>query len=182
MLRTFFAAPVAATHALERALAQLERFGGPVKPVAAANLHVTLKFLGETPEELVLQLVEVLRRVGAGKPTREVRLHGLGAFPFLDRPSVIWAGLRGAELLANTTAELEASLAPLGFPREERPFHPHLTLARVRAKPPREMLDYLRKQAAAEFGVATLGRLVLFRSDLRPAGPEYTPLESVELV
>ncbi len=98
-----------------------------------------------------------------------------------ERPNVVWAGLEGAQTLAALAADLETGLERHGFARENRPFVPHLTLARVKAKPPESLRDLLSRHAKTQFGTATIDRVELIRSELGPEGSRYTVLAAASL-
>jgi 2'-5' RNA ligase len=181
LLRTFIAVPVLPTASLRTALGELGQYGRGVRPVAESGLHVTLKFLGDTPAEDVPAIARVLRDVVADVSPFELRLVGLGAFPKPERPSVVWAGVEGAEPLGEMAAALDAGLAPLGFAAEAKAFHPHLTLARVKFKPDRSLTDLFEQYDGHEFGRQLVETVVLYQSDLQHTGPMYTPLATVEL-
>ncbi|MGH7128895.1 MAG: RNA 2',3'-cyclic phosphodiesterase, partial [Planctomycetaceae bacterium] len=151
-LRTFIAVKVPATRPLRPVLAEFETMGRAVRAVAADGLHVTLKFLGDTRQDAVAEIEETLRAVVAETAAFDVRLVGLGAFPHAGRPSAVWAGIQDAEPLTEIAAELERALEPLGFAAEQRAFQPHLTLARVKSKPPPALGELLSAHAATEFG------------------------------
>ena len=151
------------------------------RQVALADLAAV-----QRTEELVAQLAaaEALRRAAARIRPFRLEVAGLGAFPSAARPSVLWAGTGdGRERLVALAREVEAELSDCGFPPEERPFQPHLTLGRVR----RGALlgSALRECLAApavSYGAWSVERLVLMRSDLMPAGPRYSVLEAAELM
>jgi RNA 2',3'-cyclic 3'-phosphodiesterase len=102
-------------------------------------------------------------------------------FPHAERPNVVWAGLRGADTLASLAAELEAGLEPHGFPRENRPFVPHLTLARVKARPPESLRELLSRHAKTAFGQAKIDHVEFIRSEPGPEGSRYTVLAAAPL-
>jgi 2'-5' RNA ligase len=175
-MRTFIAIPAPSTRPLEAILKLLSSWQPALRPVAPDKLHLTLKFLGETEESQIPKLTEILLEAAASERQQSVTYRGLGTFPRIERPTVVWTGLaeptpwvRVADLLARRCEEL-------GFPREERPFQPHVTLARVKSRPPEKLADLVQDQLTAELGQATFTSLALFRSDLLPAGPEYTCL------
>lgn len=159
-------------------LAHLEANGGsriPGRHVVAANWHLTLRFLGagrtDQRERLSAHLDEHL---GGGAFT--LRFDGLGAFPRPGRATVAWLGVSGdLERIDAIAAECEEAARAAGFPPEERPFHPHLTLSRIR--PPEDM-----RALVAEFppppGRLEVDRVVLFESRLRGGPPEYLVVES----
>src|SRR5690242_6423167 len=96
-------------------------------------MHLTLRFLGDTSSDEVPAIGQAMRGALGERPPIALHLAQIGAFPSLQRPSVVWAGVGGdTSALAQAQSDLEQSLAALGIAREVRPFHPHLTLGRVR--------------------------------------------------
>ena len=158
----------------------LRKGGFRAKWVRTANMHLTLKFLGNIEER---QIADICGAISGGDPgLGPISLHakGLGVFPNLRRPRVIWVGLSGeVEKLTTLQGALEGSLAAAGFPREDRPYAAHLTVARIREridlKKLSDMVERLEKLASEPFEV---DRITLFKSDLRPEGPLYTSLFS----
>jgi len=156
--------------------------------VAVGQRHLTLRFLGEQPEGRLRAVVE---RLGPGLARwRAFRLEfaGLGVFPAVARPEVLWAGCTGdgAAALRALAAEVEAGLAALGLPPEPRRFQPHLTLARRRAEAaPARAAATARAVCSAgagrRWGAVDVSAAVLFRSDLGPAGARHTPLARLSL-
>jgi RNA 2',3'-cyclic 3'-phosphodiesterase len=159
-----------------QATAPLRDAGLPVKWVAAAALHVTLKFLGDVADEREAALAAALDAAVASVRPFEVGLGGVGAFPSLARPRVLWLGVEphpALELLAN---DVERALRPFGFEAELRPFQPHITLGRVRdgARPGAfAALDGLA-HAMSWASVVPVDSVDLMASELRPGGAEYT--------
>ena len=179
-LRTFTAVQILPTPALRQVLADLGELPG-VRAVLPDTLHVTLKFLGDTDEQLLPRIkAEVTRLAGQFAPC-ELRLRGLGVFPNLSRATVVWVGLNGAETLRELTAELETALEGLGIPRDARAFQPHLTVARIKQHPPRELGTYVQQHAATGFGACWFREVEFLQSELRPEGPRYTVLAAVPL-
>lgn len=156
---------------------------GQLKPVDLEILHTTLKFLGDTDEALVPEIVRTMERSVEGVTPVTVRLRGTGCFPSPKRINVVWVGLEGAEPLARIAALLDRECEPLGFRREGRRWEPHVTVARV--KGPRN-LDRVRAAidafAAEEFGTSVVDRICLKKSVLRPEGPEYTTVAEAPLL
>jgi 2'-5' RNA ligase len=181
MLRTFIAVKLPATPALREVLTQLNQLGSSLKPVSTDNLHLTLKFLGDTPEPQIVEIGEIVTQVAAQATEFDLRLVGLGVFPHVHRPDVIWAGIETADTLHTLAATLESNLEPLGFRRESREFHPHLTLARVKAKPPPSLFRMLAEHATTDFGTVHITSVELFQSELQRGGPKYTVLASAKL-
>ena len=181
MIRTFVAAQLEAPPALAQVLQDLRDLGSAIRPVAANNLHVTLKFLGDTVEQLVPQIGEVVGRTARGHSRCVVLLKGLGAFPRPERPNVIWVGLSFAETLVEMAQELDTALEPLGIARDARPFTPHLTLARIKSRPPRELATYLQQHAETAYGESEISRVEYLKSELLAEGARYTPLATAEM-
>jgi len=151
--------------------------------VAPRNLHLTLKFLGSVPEEQIDVVARALREASADASPFEARVRGLGAFPSVRRPRVVWAGVTdGAADMIELARRADAALAALGFPRDERPFSPHVTLGRVR-EPGRNpvLTEALGSAATREFGQMRVPSAFLMRSELSPRGARYTELATVRL-
>ncbi len=163
---------------------RLARCGAAVKWVNPENLHVTLLFLGDTDNRDLPAICRVVRDVAAGHPPFSLHVAGVGAFPNLRRPKVIWAGITdGREVLSQINAELEGKLLELGYYRkEERGYHPHLTLGRVNGERDGLMLaPELLKLPGWEGGGSTIGELLVYCSELRRGGSVYSVLARGEL-
>lgn len=154
-----------------------------VRWIPAANLHLTVQFLGAVPEERVADVTAAVRAVAAGGRPLALEVQGAGGFPNARRPRVLWLGLHGDVALAQAlVAELGRRLAPLGFPPEARPWSAHLTIGR--ARDPRGALGLagaLASQAEGEGVPWRAGELVLFESHLSPKGPRYEAIASAAL-
>jgi 2'-5' RNA ligase len=167
----------------ERLRTAAGRHAGEVKWVPVENVHLTLQFLGAVPEDHVEAVkAAVAAAAGAAQPLH-LELRGVGGFPSARRVRVVWAGIAGdvASLGALVTA-LGRQLGPLGFPPEDRPFSPHLTLGRSRD--PRgvpALAAALAKAAEAPSAPWRASELVLFQSHLSSAGPRYEPLAHTPL-
>lgn len=181
MIRSFIAIelPDEVRGALSQIQERLRESAGGVRWVQPASIHLTLKFLGDIRPEQVEPIAVAAAGVVEGEPPFSLGLSGLGAFPNPRRPRVVWAGLEGdVERLGRLQARLEGALEPLGFPREQRAFRPHLTLGRV--KDPRRPPDLSR--ALAELTVPACNsfdvhEILVYKSDLRPTGAIYTKLQ-----
>jgi len=159
-----------------------------IRWVAPEQFHYTLKFLGETPPEKVPAITEAARSIAGQHAPLLLTLAGLGAFPNARRPQVLWVGAAdGLPLLTRLAESLEKELAEQGFPPENRPFNPHLTLARIKTpageKAAAQALAALpdAQKMVDGFGVIPVGNFVLMRSELRPTGAVYTVLETFTL-
>lgn len=184
-LRTFVAR--AQDQIKERLVRSLLRMGRDVRVqwVRPDSIHLTLKFLGDIEEDLVERIRAALAPAVSGVSPFSVGVERVGVFPDLRNPRVLWLGLSGpVETLVRLAADTDAALHSLGFPREERPFSPHLTLARIKEQS-REV-----GRAVAGSGIASerlqVGHLdvrtvSLMRSELRPGGAVYTRLWAIPL-
>jgi RNA 2',3'-cyclic 3'-phosphodiesterase len=157
-----------------------------VRWVDPAGVHLTLKFLGATPAELVAEISRRLGEALAGQARFEVALGETGAFPNARAPRVLWVGLTGdLEALALTQQRVEAALAPLGFPTESRPFSPHLTLARLNDWVPptdRQLIGQIvQDQRPRQSERLSVTAISLVQSELGRGGARYTRLGDVAL-
>ncbi|MEN9935588.1 MAG: hypothetical protein RLZZ387_2167 [Chloroflexota bacterium] len=186
--RLFIAAelPPHVKEALVAAQSALRPGRPPVKWVAPDAMHLTLRFLGDIDEARVGPLAAALAGALAGRPAPVLQLAPAGSFPPRGLPQVLWVGLVGqvAEL-SQVAGAVTAAIAPLGIPPEDRPFKPHLTIGRVRRDAPRAevaaLADRLRALPPPDASLWTTEHVTLFRSELRPGGPVYTPLATVAL-
>lgn len=163
---------------LARVVAELGACRADVRWVNADSMHLTLKFLGNVDIRDLVAVDETLKRVaGAAQPARG-RLCDIGSFPHISRPRVLWAGVQSdGDALANLYAATDAAMSELGFPREKRRFHAHVTIGRVRGD---RKLDALREAVGrqARFGSSrfAIDSFTLFESELRRSGARHTAL------
>jgi 2'-5' RNA ligase len=152
-----------------------------VRWVRREGLHVTLKFLGSVETERLEQVHGTLGAAVASRPALQARVRGLGAFPSLRRPRVLWAGL-SAPGLVELAACVDAVLTPLGFASEPRPFTPHVTLGRVNSRRGWPQLEeILKAHVDDDFGHSAIDAVTIYRSTLQPKGALYTPLWTIPL-
>ena len=150
--------------------------------VRAENIHVTVKFLGETEEKRLGRIRLALAEVARTAAPFCIQVAGLGSFGGRV-PRVVWVGVaEGADPLVRLAGEIEAALARVGFPKERRAFTPHLTLGRVRSPRNAEsLLAALQHVQGEDFGTAPTTRFELMQSELQPTGSVYTVLERFPL-
>ncbi|HEY2786449.1 MAG TPA: RNA 2',3'-cyclic phosphodiesterase [Fimbriiglobus sp.] len=157
----------------------LARTGAQVKWVEPKNLHLTLVFLGDVHDRQLADLFVAVGQVAKTEPSFSLSVSGIGAFPTSRRPKVVWGGITtGAENLTRIHAALEEPLTALGlYRREDRGYTPHLTLGRVSGEESGALLSpELPKFADWSGGTTPVTQLVVFGSELRRDGPEYTVL------
>lgn len=168
--------------ALEEAQRGLRMTGADIKCVERENIHLTLRFLGDVRESLVERLQHMVSKAEVS-PFRS-ELKGLGAFPKLHRPRVVWAGVsQGVDELTQIFRNVDRELVDMGFKPERRGFSPHLTIARVRSGRNRDRLaDYVGRRSNDMFGGFEVKHVRLKKSILTPRGPIYSTLaESIKL-
>ena len=151
--------------------------------VPPGNLHFTLKFLGEIAEERLVKVANAVREAAQRTRPFTITLTGAGAFPSIRRPQVVWVGVgEGSETLVALARDLDAALHQVKFPRERRPFRPHLTVARARqGRPLPDLSGALGNLQGLVVGSQAVDELVVMESQLHPSGATYRPIEEVGL-
>jgi 2'-5' RNA ligase len=175
--------PPPSRRAIGEAISPLRARRLPVSWTPEPNLHVTLKFLGEVPSGRTEEIASLLLAAASGIPAFEIFVEGAGAFPSLRAPRVLWVGLREPLVLVGKLHEnMENALSGAGFPREERPFHPHVTVGRVRDRvPPGWGEEYAGALTGKSFGAVRVGSYQLYESRLSPGGATYAVLRDIPL-
>jgi 2'-5' RNA ligase len=150
--------------------------GGTLKHVEPENIHLTLKFLGEIKKPQLDSVSETVSEIKFNEFNMFVE--NVGVFPNLRRPSTIWAGIsEGVTELTRIFREVDNKLSKLGFERERRRFHPHITISRVRSGKNRDRLvEELMRISDYRFGEDKVDKISLKKSVLTPNGPIYTTL------
>lgn len=182
-MRLFIAVRVPFSHSLGELVSELRACPGRVKWVEEENFHLTLRFLGEVPEALVEAVDRGLEEAVRGFPATEAVLKGVGAFPSLRRPRVIWVGMEPVEPLKELQRRVESSMQGLGFEREKKPFQPHVTLGRVKRLEgdSRCFEEVSSRWEGRVLGEVPVERIHLIESTLTPRGPRYTVLRTYKL-
>jgi 2'-5' RNA ligase len=144
------------------------------------SIHLTLQFLGDVAPGNIAPIADALRNVCANRPSFDLVLEGLGVFPNPRRPRIVWVGIVEASGALNALQQaVEQVLAPLGFPPEERPFTPHLTIGRVAREADLPELtrlgEAITRSTTGRLGHMWVDHLSLMKSDLKPSGAVYTP-------
>jgi 2'-5' RNA ligase len=167
---------------LERLQSRLRHKLPSVRWVKPGAIHLTLKFLGDIDEGEVPRIRDALAASAAKCAAFAFTLRGIGAFPNEKSPRVIWIGVdEPSGLLAALAATLIARLSSAGFPPEDRPFSPHITIGRVKERGAGEYAPVLSLFRAEAAGTTTVRELCLIRSELTPSGPVHTVLDRVPL-
>jgi 2'-5' RNA ligase len=185
LIRSFLAieTPRTIQKKIEEIQEDLKSSRADVRWVSPEKIHLTLKFFGNIDESKIDPIVKSIERPVRTNPPFSLKVRGVGAFPYLKNPRVIWMGLVDErEVLVSLQKQLERELEKMGFEPEERAFRPHLTLGRVKSGRGREELaGRIERYKEEEFGDFPVEKIVLFKSDLKPTGPIYTPLRELKL-
>ncbi len=157
--------------------ALLVRTGADLKTVETQNIHVTVRFLGDITPDIVEKVYEKMQQIKFAPFS--VQISGLGAFPDVRYPRIVWAGItEGAEQLKSIFNQLEPMLQELGFAPESKGFNAHLTVARVRSgRNKAQLAELITKNTKYDFGVINANCLRLKKSVLTPNGPIYSTLK-----
>lgn len=164
-------------------LRKLETGSKSVRWVKPQGMHLTLKFLGETPEKKIDQVKAVLDQIMKDYPPFLLRLKGTGSFPPRSKiPRVLWVGVEHEGTLDKIQIRLENEMEKLHFPKEKRQYHPHLTLGRI--KTPQNLaslLTLLQEHEKKDFGEMMVDKITFFQSILKPTGAEYLTISEHRL-
>lgn len=184
--RTFIAIEIASAVRSRAAelIGLLAYEGDGIKWVVPENLHLTLQFLGDVAQNDLPGVSEAVGRAVADRPPFEISLRGANAFPHIGRPRTLWLGVdEGAESLSRLQQAVQSAVRKLGFPPENRPFHAHLTLGRVRRPSPalQHLTPRLRAQQDFSAGHSPVEQVVVFASYLDRHGPTYQTLHRAPL-
>jgi 2'-5' RNA ligase len=157
-----------------------------VRWVKTTGIHLTLKFLGDTPEDEIPVIQDALRVIARNAPSCTLTAEGLGCFPSPRRPRVLWVGVtEPTGCLKVIYQAVEEAITSLGYDRERHSFTPHLTLGRVRRNTSQEaqaqISEAITGMRVGKLMDFTADRVELIKSDLKPSGAEYTTLESFTL-
>lgn len=185
-IRTFIAIELSPEIQSELAAVQdkLKESGSDVKWVKPENIHLTLKFLGYVSGPQLKSIFEAVDESVERITPFPLFFSGLGAFPGLGNPRVLWVGVKeGEEMLSRINQNLEGILKRNGFPGEERKYHPHLTLGRVKSsKNKAQLIGAVKSEKDCSVGSMEVKKITIMQSILKPEGPEYKPLHVSELI
>jgi 2'-5' RNA ligase len=165
-------------HNISALLRELSVADSKVRWLDPRNFHITLKFIGRVPPENLPAITGALAKVQIEHPV-QMEFRGLGFFPNARKPIVAWIGTEFSPNLPALAAAINNELAPLEIPREEKPFTPHLTIARfkqTRLSP--ALLAKIKNLQDRNFGTLTVGEFHLVESTLKSTGAQYTTLRS----
>lgn len=184
-LRTFIAIDIPGNILSEiRELQEgIKDYGFKIRWVRPESIHLTLKFLGDIKAVKINEIAEAISKTVVRYTPISLQAKGVGVFPGIKRPQVLWVGLAGQlEPLVSLQKTLDENLETIGFPMEKRPFKGHLTMGRMKAKiDVKKFGDVLMTFRSFESEAFTADRIILYKSELKPSGAVYTELASVSL-
>jgi len=175
LLRSFIALPLSLQTQQQIAALQRQlrsRFPA-LKTPRAENLHLTLHFLGDQPQELLAKVGQLMLSIGQKKKNFNLTLKGLGFFPHQRRPRILWLGVAPEVELQKIQQQLGGGLTQLGVETDQRPYRPHLTIGRFRKTPAHT--DSLCPFLSQKCSSLNIDRMVLYTSELTPRGAVHTP-------
>lgn len=155
-----------------------------LKGVQPEQYHLTLKFFGECDGKRAEEIEQGFGGIGIGRIPVPFSLEGMGAFPGLHSPKVLWVGIRDEKgLIEGVFNAVSGFAASLGFPGEERAFSPHLTVARLRRNAilPRDVIALMEDRRNVHFASSQFQKVALYESKLTQGGPVYTEVQSIIL-
>jgi len=180
--RAFISVDLERFSSLKSLVQEVSAASSSLKTVNTDQIHLTLKFLGDTAENLVPSIVSIMKDSVQGVEPFKIRLVGTGAFPNLDYMRVLWVGLEDGGILGPIARNLDVSLSKFGFEREERGFSPHVTIARVKGSQGKDKVKAVLGEHQAEvFGEQQVSNIRLKKSVLTPEGPVYSTVEEVRI-
>ncbi len=180
--RGFIAIDIEPTEMIERFLNELKKAKARMKLVEPQNLHITLKFLGDTDENDVDSIENFMKDSVSGLKPFNITLRGTGVFPNPRRINVIWIGMKDDGSTERIFQKLDKHLEKLGYRRESRKFSPHLTVARVKSVQDREnLISIINGYANEKFGDTLVKSIRLKKSVLTRGGPIYSTVREVKL-
>ncbi len=174
--------PEEINEALAELQGKLKRCGADIKWARPENIHLTLKFLGDTHEDDIEKISGKLLDICSNFDLFEIELAGIGVFPARKSPRVLWAGIKAGQTIIDLQKEIDSSMIEYGFIPEKRAFSPHLTIGRFRSSKFKEaLLNEVRSQQERLLGSFEARSLILYRSELKPSGAEYTKISEALL-
>jgi RNA 2',3'-cyclic 3'-phosphodiesterase len=179
-IRTFIAIelPEKIIYAIRKVQEEIKSYGLKIRWVHPDNIHLTLKFLGDIKEADTEKVAKAVSESVTGYPPMSLAVKGIGVFPGIKNPRVLWLGIsKQLDLLTALQRTLDEKLEAMGFPKEKRPFRGHLTLGRIKSIiDPKTLHDVLKEFIRFESESFFADRIIVYKSDLKSSGPVYTKL------
>lgn len=161
----------------------LKDYGFNIRWVRPESIHLTLKFLGDVEAVRINDIAGVVSKTAKGYTPISLKAKDVGVFPGVKRPQVLWVGLAGElEPLLGLQKTLDENLETIGFPKEKRPFKGHLTMGRMKGKiDVNRFGDVLVRFRNFESETFTADRIIVYKSELKPSGADYTKLADASM-
>ena len=182
MIRCFIATELKISPKIVEFINDIKKTGANIKLVEPENMHLTLKFLGDTNEELIDKIEQIIEESVKEIKPFNIELMGAGVFPNKNYIKVIWIGIEKGEHLKTIAKKIDENISKLGFQEEKRDFSPHLTIGRVRtAKNKEKILQIIEKYEHILFTKNKIDSIKLIKSELTQKGPIYTTIKEIKL-
>jgi len=178
MMRTFISIDIPLTDAIEEVLDEMKRTDN-VRPVPKGQIHLTLKFLGDQDERKVEKLCSSLKETLNGTEPFDIIVEGVGAFPDMKHPKVVWLGVRNPELLIGLADKVDSAVKGLKLKSDDKRFSPHITIGRVNGKA--NLDDFFCRYKGTEFCCFRCDHVDVMKSVLTPKGAIHSIIERIEL-
>ncbi|MFO7971910.1 MAG: RNA 2',3'-cyclic phosphodiesterase [Desulfobacterales bacterium] len=179
-IRTFIAIelPEKIIYTISKVQEEIKSYGLKIRLVRPENIHLTLKFLGDIKTADTEKVARAVSESATGYPALSLAVKGIGVFPGIKKPRVLWLGIsKQLDLLTALQKTLDEKLEAMGFPKEKRPFRGHLTLGRIKSViDPKTLHDVLKEFIQFESEPFFADKIILYKSDLKPKGAVYTKL------
>lgn len=176
-MRLFVAIPL--PEAVREKLSGLYQTMDGVRWQSQSQLHITLKFLGETDRDQLPELIRGLKSIRDS--AFRMTISGFGTFPEKGRPKILWIGVAKPEPLEELQQKVEQQCVEIGFEGEDRPFIPHITLARIKGTPRRDVMSFINQHKTVKFSRVPVNEFVLYESKLQPDGAVHEKVEKFTL-
>jgi len=182
-VRCFVAAKIDSNQKIKSFIDELSRSDAKIKTVESKNLHITFKFLGDTPVDRIDDVVSALKKACQDVSSFELSVEGVGVFPKREYVKVVWIGLKKGEVkLKELASSIDEELQKIGFSAEKRKFSSHVTVGRVKfVKDKSSFLELIDTYCDVCFSKQKISQLMLMKSTLTPSGPIYEPLGEIPL-
>ncbi len=181
-IRAFIAIDIPVSQKVIKIINELKKTQIDAKIVETENMHLTLKFLGDTDENLIDEIEKTIKESTKDIKPFEITLKNIGVFPNQNYIKVAWIGVENAEPLKQITETIDTKLQNFGFEKEKRPFSAHLTIARIKsAKNKEKLIQLINKYENTEFQKIKIDKIILKKSTLTPEGPIYTNLKEITI-
>ena len=180
--RGFIAADIPYSQIINELASEIKNSGANTKLVGTENIHITLKFLGDTDEELVDKIEDIIKESVENIDPFEIKLIGTGVFPNPNYIKVMWIGIQDNGELSKIAEHINEKLADFGFEKDRRGFSAHLTIARLKsARNKEKLVEIVEKYREIEFAKIRVESIKLKKSELTPKGPIYSTIKEVKI-